>query len=101
MAWGRTIPVKVCRGVNPRLSPASVWPLRTEEMDVSKMLPEEDAKYKAKVTKKARSYSGPSSKYIKKKLFKKNKIVTVIGTYGKWSKLSTGQWIPSKRLKKN
>ena len=57
-------------------------------------------KYKAKVTKKARSYSGPSSKYIKKKLFKKNKIVTVIGTYGKWSKLSTGQWLPSKRLKK-
>ncbi len=57
-------------------------------------------KYKAKVTKKVRSYSGPSSKYIKKKQFKKNKIVTVIGTYGKWSKLSTGQWLPSKRLKK-
>ena len=57
-------------------------------------------KYKAKVTKKIRSYAGPSSKYIKKKLFKKNTTVTVIGTYGNWSKLSTGQWLPSKRLKK-
>ena len=62
--------------------------------------PSEKVKYKAKVKKKTRSYSGPSKKYIKKKLFKKNKIVTVIGTYGSWSKLSTGQWLPSKRLKK-
>ena len=62
--------------------------------------PSKKVKYKAKVKKKTRSYSGPSKKYIKKKKFKKNKTVTVIGTYGSWSKLSTGQWLPSNRLKK-
>ena len=62
--------------------------------------PSEKVKYKAKVKKKTRSYSGPSTKYIKKAKFKKNKTVTVVGKYGGWSKLSTGQWLPSKRLKK-
>ena len=57
-------------------------------------------KYKAKVKKKSTSRSGPSNGYIKKKTFKKNKTVTVIGTYGGWSKLSSGQWLPSSRLKK-
>ena len=56
--------------------------------------------YKAKVKKKTRSRSGPSNNYVKKKKFKKNKTVTVIGTYGGWSKVSTGQWLPSSRLKK-
>ena len=57
-------------------------------------------KYKAKLKKKTISRSGPSKKYIKKKTFKKNSKVTVIGTYGSWSKISTGQWIPISRLKK-
>ena len=56
--------------------------------------------YKAKLKKKTRSYSGPGSNYIKKKKFKKNKTVTVIGTYGSWSKVSSGQWLPSSRLRK-
>lgn len=62
--------------------------------------PSKKVKYKAKLKKKTRSYSGPSKKYIKKKKFKKKKTVTVIGTYGSWSKLSTGQWLPSSRLKR-
>ncbi|MBQ3322921.1 MAG: hypothetical protein IJH05_08780 [Firmicutes bacterium] len=57
-------------------------------------------KFKAKLKKKTRSYSGPSKGYIKKKNFKKNKIVTVIGTYGSWGKLSSGQWLPLSKLKK-
>ena len=32
--------------------------------------------------------------------FKKNKTVTVVGTYGSWSKISSGQWLPSSRLKR-
>ena len=56
--------------------------------------------YKAKLTKKTTSRSGPSSSYIKKKVFKKNKTVTVVGTYGSWSKISSGQWLPSGKLKK-
>lgn len=62
--------------------------------------PSVKVKYKAKVTKKTTSRSGPGKNYVKKKKFKKNKTVTVIGKYGSWSKLSTGQWLPSKRLKK-
>ena len=57
-------------------------------------------KFKAKLKKKTRSYSGPSKGYIKKKNFKKNKTVTVIGTYGSWGKLSSGQWLPLSKLKR-
>ena len=56
--------------------------------------------YKAKLKKKTVSRSGPSNGYIKKKTFKKNKTVTVVGTYGSWSKISSGQWLPSSRLKR-
>ncbi len=56
--------------------------------------------YKAKLKKKTASRSGPSGSYIKKKTFKKNKTVTVVGTYGGWSKISSGQWLPSSKLKK-
>ena len=56
--------------------------------------------YKAKLKKKTVSRSGPSSNYLKKKTFKKNKTVTVVGTYGGWSKISSGQWLPSSKLKK-
>jgi GH25 family lysozyme M1 (1,4-beta-N-acetylmuramidase) len=56
--------------------------------------------YKAKLKKKTVSRSGPSNSYIKKKTFKKNRKVTVIGTYGSWSKISSGQWLPSSRLKR-
>jgi len=62
--------------------------------------PSEKVKYKAKLKEKTKSYSGPSKNYLKKKKFKKGKTVTVIGTYGSWSKVSTGQWLPSKKLKK-
>ena len=62
--------------------------------------PSVTVKYKAKLKKKTVSRSGPSGKYIKKKTFKKNKTVTVIGTYGSWSKVSSGQWLPSSRLRK-
>jgi len=62
--------------------------------------PSEKVKYKAKLKEKTRSYSGPSKNYLEKKKFKKNKTVTVIGTYGSWSKVSTGQWLPSNKLKK-
>ena len=56
--------------------------------------------YKAKLKKKTVSRSGPSNGYIKCKTFKKNRKVTVIGTYGSWSKISSGQWLPSSRLKR-
>ena len=62
--------------------------------------PSKTVKYKAKLKKKTVSRSGPSTRYIKKKTFKKNKTVTVIGTYGSWSKISSGQWLPSSKLKK-
>jgi hypothetical protein len=41
------MPMKVLKGVKPRLSPASVWPLGTAEIEVSKILPAEDAKHRA------------------------------------------------------
>jgi len=62
--------------------------------------PSVTVKYKAKLKKKTVSRSGPGKNYIKKKKFKKNKTVTVIGTYGSWSKVSSGQWLPSSRLRK-
>ncbi|MCR5034828.1 MAG: hypothetical protein K6B42_05340 [Clostridia bacterium] len=62
--------------------------------------PDVAVKYKAKLKKKTTSRSGPSNNYIKKKTFKKNKKVTVIGTYGGWAKISSGQWLPLSRLKK-
>ena len=62
--------------------------------------PSATVSYKAKLKKKTVSRSGPGSNYIKKKTFKKNKTVTVIGTYGSWSKVSSGQWLPSSRLRK-
>ena len=62
--------------------------------------PKVTVKYKAKLKKKTVSRSGPGDKYIKKKTFEKNKTVTVIGTYGSWSKISSGQWLPSSRLRK-
>ena len=65
-----------------------------------KVKPSVTVKYKAKLKKKTVSRSGPGSKYIKKKTFKKNKTVTVIGTYGSWAKLSSGQWLPLSKLKR-
>ena len=62
--------------------------------------PSTKTKYKAKLKKKTVSRSGPSNGYIKCKTFKKNRKVTVIGTYGSWSKISSGQWLPSSRLKR-
>ncbi len=62
--------------------------------------PSVTVKYKAKLKKKTASRSGPGSSYIKKKTFKKNKKVTVIGTYGSWAKLSSGQWLPLSKLKR-
>ena len=62
--------------------------------------PNVSVRYKAKLKKKTVSRSGPSNGYIKKKTFKKNKTVTVVGTYGSWSKISSGQWLPSSRLKR-
>lgn len=62
--------------------------------------PSTKTNYKAKLKKKTVSRSGPSNSYIKKKTFKKNRKVTVIGTYGSWSKISSGQWLPSSRLKR-
>ena len=62
--------------------------------------PNVTVKYKAKLKKKTVSRSGPGKNYIKKKTFKKNKTVTVIGTYGSWSKVSSGQWLPSSKLRK-
>ncbi len=62
--------------------------------------PNVTVKYKAKLKKKTVSRSGPSNSYIKKKTFKKNKKVTVVGTYGGWAKISSGQWLPLSRLKK-
>ena len=61
--------------------------------------PNVNVTYTAKLKKKTASRSGPSNGYIKKKTFKKNKKVTVIGTYGGWAKLSSGQWLPLSRLK--
>ena len=62
--------------------------------------PSVTVRYKAKLKKKTRSRSGPSTNYLKKKVFKKNKTVTVVGTYGGWSKISSGQWLPSSKLRK-
>lgn len=62
--------------------------------------PSATVNYKAKLKKKTVSRSGPGKNYIKKKTFKKNKTVTVIGTYGSWSKVSSGQWLPSSKLRK-
>ncbi len=62
--------------------------------------PSKTVNYKAVVKEKTASYSGPSRKYIKKKTFKKGVTVKVIGTYKKWSKVSTGQWLPTKKLRK-
>ena len=62
--------------------------------------PNVNVTYKAKLKKKTASRSGPSNGYIKKKTFKKNKKVTVVGTYGGWAKISSGQWLPLSRLKK-
>ena len=62
--------------------------------------PSATVNYKAKLTKKTTSRSGPSKGHIKKKVFKKNQTVTVVGTYGSWSKISSGQWLPSGKLKK-
>ena len=68
-----------------------VYPIVTPSVKVN---------YKAKLKKKTRSRSGPSTDYVKTKKFKKNTTVTVIGTYNGWSKLSSGQWLPSSRLKR-
>lgn len=62
--------------------------------------PDVPDQFRAKLTKKTRSYSGPSNGYIKKRNFKKNKKVTVVGTYGGWAKVSSGQWLPLNKLKK-
>ncbi|MGX8773732.1 MAG: GH25 family lysozyme [Bacillota bacterium] len=62
--------------------------------------PSATVRYKAKLKKKTVSRSGPSNSYIKKKTFKKNRKVTVVGTYGSWSKISSGQWLPTSRLRK-
>lgn len=64
------------------------------------MKPSVNTKFRAKLKKKSSSRSGPSTAYIKTKTFKKNRKVTVIGTYGSWAKVSSGQWLPTSRLKK-
>lgn len=61
--------------------------------------PSVNSRYKTKMKKKARSYSGPSTSYIKKKILRKNKKVTVVGTYGNWAKLTTGYWVPRSKLR--
>lgn len=61
--------------------------------------PSKNIRYTTKMKKKTKSYSGPSSSYIKKKTLKKNKKVTVVGTYGSWAKLTTDTWVPKSRLK--
>ena len=62
--------------------------------------PSADADYSARLTKKTRSYTGPSASYIKKTYYKKNRKVTVTGTYGSWAKISSGNWLPLNSLKK-
>ncbi|MDO4176782.1 MAG: GH25 family lysozyme [Bacillota bacterium] len=61
--------------------------------------PSTENRYTTKIKKKTRSYSGPSTSYIKKKILKKNKTVTVVGTNGSWAKLTTGSWVPLSKLK--
>lgn len=61
--------------------------------------PSVNKRYTTKMKKKAASYTGPSTSYIKKKTLKKNKKVTVVGTYGNWAKLTTGYWVPKSKLR--
>lgn len=63
------------------------------------MKPSVNTGYKTKMKKKAASYTGPSTSYIKKKTLKKNQVVTVMGTYGSWAKLTTGYWVPKSKLR--
>ena len=61
--------------------------------------PETEVNYDKMMKAKYGAYTGPSTSYIKKATYKKNKKVTVTGTYGSWSMLSTGYWVPSSKLK--
>lgn len=63
------------------------------------MKPSVNTRYKTKMKKTSASYTGPSTSYIKKKTLKKNKVVTVVGTYGSWAKLTTGYWVPKSKLR--
>ena len=63
--------------------------------------PEIDVEYKATLTAKYTSRSGPSTSYIKKTTYKKGKEVTVKGTYGNWAQLSSGYWVPISKLLEN
>lgn len=56
--------------------------------------------YKAKLKKRYKSRSGPSTGYLVKKTYKKGKKVTVMGTYGGWARLTNGQWLPISKLTK-
>ncbi|MCQ2546785.1 MAG: hypothetical protein MJ161_04465 [Clostridia bacterium] len=61
--------------------------------------PNADTRYTTTMKERTRSYSGPSTSYIKKQILDKNRKVTVVGTYGNWAKLTTETWVPKSRLK--
>ncbi len=63
--------------------------------------PETVTEYKAKLTAKYTSRSGPTTSYLKKKTYKKGTTVTVKGTYGNWAQLSSGYWVPISKLLEN
>lgn len=56
-------------------------------------------KYTAKLRYNVNSRKGPSTKYKKKGILKKNKYVTVVRTSGRWSQLSDGRWFMTKYRK--
>ncbi|MDD6190908.1 MAG: GH25 family lysozyme [Firmicutes bacterium] len=55
--------------------------------------------YTAKIKRTVYSRKGPSTKYGKAGKLRKNKKVTVIRTYGKWSQMSNGRWFKTKYRK--
>lgn len=61
--------------------------------------PSVNTRYTTKMKAKSASYTGPSTSYVKTKTIKKNRKVTVVGTYGSWAKLTTGNWVPKSKLR--
>ena len=60
--------------------------------------PETDDECEAEVIEACDGMSGPKSSYIKITSYKPGDIVIVVGTYGTWAKLSTGDWVPWAKL---
>ena len=56
--------------------------------------------YKAKVISKVNYRTGPGTNYTKKGSYKKGKILSVVATKGKWSKLDNGYYVSSRWIKK-